>query len=109
MPMFCPLTGQLLVPVVTNGTDLVFISIVTKMSYAADSVDSLRFTEDLKKSNNSVSSRQLQNLTDDNINPRKIGFCPSCKKLGIIVIIQNGEEMETINGCIECGNQFPEM
>lgn len=109
MPMFCPHTGQLLVPIISNGVDLLFTSTVTKMSYSAEASDTLRFTEDLKKSSNSVSSRQLQNLTDDSINPRKIGFCPSCKKLGIIVIIQNGEEMETINGCVECGHQFPEL
>lgn len=108
MPMFCPLTGQLLVPVVVNG-EMVFTSIVTKMSYPAESVDTLRFTQDLKKSNTSVSTRQLQNLVDDNVNPRKIGFCPACKKLGIIIVIQNGEEMETINGCFECGYQFPEL
>jgi DNA-directed RNA polymerase subunit M/transcription elongation factor TFIIS len=109
MPIFCPLTGQLLTPIVTNGSDLVFVSTVTKLNYPADPVDTLRFTEDLKKSTTSVSTRQLQNLTDDNVNPRKLGFCPSCKKLAIIMVIQNGEEMETINGCSECKFQFPEV
>ena len=110
MSRFCPLTGQLLVPIVVNGGDeLIFTSIVTKRNHPLNPEDSLRFTEHLKKSNASVSTRQLQNITDDNTNPRKIGFCPSCKKLAIIVSIQNGEEMETINGCSECKFQFPEM
>jgi len=109
MARFCPLTGQLLAPIVINGEDFVFISIVTKVSYSANPEDTLRFTEDLKKSNTSVSSRQLQNLTDDGTNPRKLDYCPACKKLAIIVSIQNGEDMETINGCMECKYQYPEV
>lgn len=109
MARFCPITGQLLSPIIVNGEELVFISVVTKIKYNAKPEDTLRFTEDLKKSNTSVSSRQMQNLTDDGTNPRKLGFCPSCKKLSIIVSIQNGEDMETINGCLECKYQYPEV
>lgn len=107
MSRFCPLTGQLLSPVIQNDT-LTFISVVTRTSYVSNPEDTLRFTEDLKKSDTVVSSRQLQNITDDNTNPRKIGFCPICKKLAIIVSVQNGNDMETINGCLECKHQFPE-
>ncbi len=106
--MFCPLTGQLLIPVVSNG-ELIFVSAVTKMTYQADPEDSLRFTEDLRKTNMSVANKQLQNLTEDNVNPRKIGECPQCKKIGIIVTIQNGAELETINGCLNCKYTFPEV
>lgn len=108
MPIFCPITSQLLVPVIVNG-EMVFTSTITKASYPAEPADTLRFTEDLKKSNTSISIRQLQNLIDDNVNPRKIGICPACKKMTIIASIQNGNDLETINGCTECGHQYPEV
>lgn len=108
MSRFCPFTGQILIPLVINGDELIFTSIVTKINYPANPEDTLRYTEDLKKINTTVSSRQLQNLIDDNTNPRHLGFCPNCKKLTIIVSIQNGNDMETINGCSECNHKFPE-
>ena len=109
MSRFCSLTGQLLSPVMINGEELKFISIVTKISYNANPEDTLRFTEDLKKTNTSVSSRQLQNMIDDGTNPRSLKFCPACKKLSIVISIQNGDDMETINGCMECRHQYPEI
>ncbi len=108
MARFCPFTGQTLVPLVINGDELIFTSIITKINYPANPEDTLRFTEDLKKTNTTISSRQLQNLTDDNTNPRHLGFCPSCKEFGIIVSIKNGPDMETINGCLSCKYVFPE-
>lgn len=107
MPRFCPLTGQLLVPII-SGAELTFVSIVTKKSYQATNEDTLRYVEDLKKSSTSTTVRQILNINDDGVNPRKIGLCPSCKKLAIIASIQNGDEMETINSCHECGYQYPE-
>lgn len=109
MARFDPFTGQTLIPLVINGDELIFTSIITKINYPANPEDTLRFTENLKKTNTTVSTRQLQNLTDDNTNPRHLGFCPSCKKLAIIVSIQNGEEMETINGCLDCDHKFHEV
>ena len=108
MPRFCPLTGQLLVPII-SGNDLAFVSIVTKKTYKAENEDTLRYVEDLKKSSTSTTVRQILNINDDSVNPRKIGFCPSCKKLAIIANIQNGDEMETINSCYECDYQYPEI
>lgn len=107
MARFDPATGQTLIPLIVNGDELIFTSVVTKVNYPANPEDTLRFTEDLKKTNITVSTRQLQNMIDDITNPRHLGFCPSCKKLAIIVSIQNGEEMETINGCSECNFKFP--
>lgn len=109
MPRFCQYTGQTLIPLIVNGDELIFTSIISKINYPAEPKDTLRFTEDLKKTNTTVAERQLQNLLDDDTNPRHLGFCPSCKKFGIIVSIQNGAEMETINGCLECGHKFPEL
>lgn len=107
MSRFDPATGQILVPLIRNSEELIFNSITTKINYPAEPEDTLRFTEDLKKTNITVSTRQLQNMIDDITNPRHLGFCPNCKKLAIIVSIQNGDEMETINGCMECKFKFP--
>lgn len=107
MARFDEATGQTLDPIIVNGDELIFTSTITRINYPANPEDTLRFTEDLKKTNITVSTRQLQNMIDDITNPRHLGFCPSCKKLVIIVSIQNGEEMETINGCSECRFKFP--
>jgi DNA-directed RNA polymerase subunit M/transcription elongation factor TFIIS len=109
MPIFCPNTGQLLVPVVQNGTELQFYSPITNVYHPAEPTDSLRFDEKLNKSNKTISTIQLKNAIDDNTNTRKIAFCPSCKELAIITYIQNGAEMECINTCNTCKFQYPEL